>query len=476
MDSNVNNLRSLAPDLERTSFTRIGGALIATKTPIESQLTDLLLGLGKSKGFGKIENILPIPPIDGRVPHTTGKIQSVGVADLLVVKQQLKGYEAADIAHVEIVLPGEAKGREHTDIRRTETTSFTETELSTAEEHEIGSTNRYEMSKESAVTLKEDASLKAGLQVTAKYGPFVEVSPNVEGAVSRNREEVNKSASKFSQDVTARTAKTITERTLLRQTFTTGNELTEKNSHSINNASGTGNISGVYQWVNKVYEAQVFNYGLRTMFEFMVPEPAAFIMDAMVKSANQAGTGLEKPLDFRLTPDQITRDRYQSLVVRYEATDVVPPPEDFITKSDQVSKGGGDSNTNYNHGATIQLENGYEAVYAVLTMAKNIWGDDPRVEVFIGSEATAHSKGSPWIWRTKLDKEEREIAWGFNTWRTSDITVAVRITCRATERSFKVWQADTHAKLLNAYKARLQEYEEKLATLKLQTGIAIEGR
>ena len=29
-------------------------------------------------------------------------------------------------------------------------------------------------------------------------------------------------------------------------------------------SAGTGHISGVYQWVNKVYQAQMFNYGLRT--------------------------------------------------------------------------------------------------------------------------------------------------------------------------------------------------------------------
>jgi hypothetical protein len=34
---------------------------------------------------------------------------------------------------------------------------------------------------------------------------------------------------------------------------------------------------------------------------------------------------------------------------------------------------------------------------------------------------------------------------------------------------------ETHAKLLTAYKARLQEYEEKLARQKLEAGITIQG-
>lgn len=43
-------------------------------------------------------------------------------------------------------------------------------------------------------------------------------------------------------------------------------EVVEKDLHSFDNSAGSGNISGVYQWVTKVYEAQVFNYGLRVMF------------------------------------------------------------------------------------------------------------------------------------------------------------------------------------------------------------------
>ncbi len=33
--------------------------------------------------------------------------------------------------------------------------------------------------------------------------------------------------------------------------------------------------------MNKVYEAQVFNYGKRLLFDLMVPEPAAFLLDSV---------------------------------------------------------------------------------------------------------------------------------------------------------------------------------------------------
>jgi len=244
----------------------MGPAFISTRSPILSRTTALLYGHRAPKG----STALLALPLDGRIPHTKGKVSPAGVADLLVVKQTLKRYEAADIAHVENVLKGESKQRSHTKTTRTETTVFTETETTETEEHELASTTRFEMSKETSNTLKEDASLKAELKVSAKYGPAVTVDASVEGSVSRSKEEVSKAASKFSQDVTERTVKKITERVLQRRSTTTvvsdfpdccfhiyrlmrvfKSEIVEVNQHGINNATGTGHISGVYQWLNK---------------------------------------------------------------------------------------------------------------------------------------------------------------------------------------------------------------------------------
>ena len=139
---------------------------------------------------------MPILADLGRIPATKGKATISGVADLLVVRQQLKGYEGADVADIENVLKGESKSREHTSTTKTETTTLTETEVTTTDDNELASTSRFEMSQESAATIKEDQSLKAGLQVSASYGPFVQVSASIEGATSRSKEEATKSATK----------------------------------------------------------------------------------------------------------------------------------------------------------------------------------------------------------------------------------------------------------------------------------------
>ncbi|KAG8805585.1 hypothetical protein FRC17_005445 [Serendipita sp. 399] len=342
------------------------------------------------------------------------------------------------------------------------------------------------MSKEAANTLKEDQSLKAGLKVSAKYGPAVEIEASAEGSISRNKEEVTKSATKFSQDVTDRTVKKITERVLQRQSTVTINEVVEVNEHGINNENGTGHISGVYQWLNKRYEAQVFNYGLRMMFEFMIPEPAAFLTYALSTTVNSAEAGLllEKPSPFELKPADITEEAIGPLIAKYQALDVLPPPEDYITVSDQAKVGGGDVNTNYDHGAIISIPAGYQAIYATVSSVKNIWEKaNVCLDIMVGGETVRFGDLGLDSWGTSLLNNVDggsiaaggNIAWAFNTFGIPDCVVSVEILCRVTDRRKQQWQAETHAKLLAAYKARLSEYEEKLARLKLETGVNIQG-
>ena len=308
-------LNAMAGPKQTYSYRRIGHAYVKTATTAMPEWSYTV------KGYIP----LPVEPLDGRIPHTKGDVEPAGITDLILVRQQLIGYEAADVAHIENVLKGERKVREHTRREETEIVTLSETEISTSEEHELESTDRYEMTRETAKTLKEDAKLKAGLKVSGKYGPTVEFSASAEGSLQRTKEAATKTATTFSQDVTERSARKIAERVLERTTRTTTTETIEKNTHELNNVDGGGHISGVYQWVNKIYEAQMYNYGLRAMFDFMIPEPAAFLIKVMQQGHAETLT-LQKPPEFDLEPDQISESNYGYWVKVFGATDVEPPP------------------------------------------------------------------------------------------------------------------------------------------------------
>jgi len=453
----------------RRTFKRMGNAMVMISTPMATVWNSMV-----------ISNNLTIPAyafaLDNRVPHSHGSVAPAGIADLLVVKQQLVRYEGTDVAHIENILKGERKEREHTRRRETEEFTFLETEITTSEERELESTNRFEMSRETSETIKEDASLKAGLTVSGKYGPTVEFSASAEGSVSRSKEEATKAAAKFSQDVTERSANKVTERVLERSSLRVTNEVIEKNSHLLDNVGGAGHISGVYQWVNKIYQAQIFNYGIRMMYDFMVPEPAAFLITAL-QSTHASTVELEKPMPFTLRPDQITETNYHSWVQQYGATDVQPPPEMYKTKSLHFKAGGGDSNTDYNHSGQLQIEEGYKAVFGVVGITGNVWEGNASIDVVLGRRTHRFSGGlGIAAWSTSLNDETDSIPFALDTWKYSQIAATGEVKCQRTERAMLKWRLDTHAKLTQAYKARLSEYEEKLAALEMQAGVAIRGR
>ena len=446
----------------------MGNAVVTISTPLPTIWNSMVVGGNYAI---PMELILP----DTRIPSSHGRLTPAGVADLLVVKQQLIRYEGTDVAHIENVLKGELKQREHTRRVETQEITFRETETTTTDERELESTNRFELSRETSETIKEDASLKAGLSVSGKYGPVVEFSANAEGSISRSKTEATKSAAKFSQDVTERSAHKVTERVLQRSQLTVTNEVIDKNTHALNNTAGGGHISGVYQWVNKVYQAQIYNYGMRMMYDFMVPEPAAFLITAL-QNAHAHTMELEKPVPFTLRPDQIDEWNYHSWVKQYGATDVAAPPEIYRTKSLDFKAGGGDSKTDYNHSGQITIDEGYKAVWGCVARGCNIWDNSFSVDVGLGSRVHRFNNSTGWVWTTSLDDERDAIPFFADTFHVSQVAVTVEVKTQRTDRAMMKWRLETHAKITTAYKARLVEYEEKLSQLEMQAGVAIKGK
>ena len=177
-------------------------------------------------------------------------------------------------------------------------------------------------------------------------------------------------------------------------------------------------------------------------------------------------------MTFTLRPDQITEKNYHNWVKQYEATDVQPPPEIYKTKSIDFSGGGADENTNYNHSSQVQVDEGYKAIHGTVASVWNIWDESYSLDLALGSHTHRINKDTSWVWSTALTAERDSIPFALNTFNVSDVAVAVEVKLQRTERAMLKWRLETHAKLTLAYKARLSEYEEKLATLEVQAGVA----
>ena len=380
------------------------------------------------------------------VPTTKGSVAPVGVGDLLVVKQNLKRYEAREISHIENILKGEFKNREHRRSRTTEETLTIEKETKKEEERDQQSTERFELKTEANNIIKEDSSLKIGLAVSGSYGPMVEFKATTDFGLNKSKEESTKVATSYSKDVTNRAASKTLERTSEERILKTIEVFEEKNAHGFDNKAGAEHVIGQYQWVDKIYEAQVFNYGKRMLFDLMVPEPAAFLLYAL-GSRPPVGADLVKPSPFTLKPTDLTEANYAYYVAKYGATGVEAPPKPYITVSKTFD--GADDRTDRGEMtkvADVPIPTGYFADAAGVTVYLTYWdGSAARLAVTVGRRSHIFKPSAMGLANTALDGEVDSIPAAVLTFRVAVFTATFDVTCRRTPRALDDWKLKTHA-------------------------------
>jgi len=405
------------------------------------------------------------------VPTTHGSVAPAGIGDLLVVKQFLKRYEARELAHVENVLQGEFKERMHRRARTTEETVTVETEIKREEERDQQTTERFELKTESSQVQKEDMSLKIGLAISGKYGPVVEFKASTDFALNTSKEEASKIATSYSKDITTRATSRLFERRREERILKTIEVFEEKNTHGVDNKLGAGHVIGQYQWIDKIYEAQVYNYGKRLLFDIMLPEPAAFLLHA-VGSQPKAGVDLVKPLPFALKPTDLSEWNYPYYVKQYEVVGVIPPPQPYITVS-KAFEGLGKEAEGVTKAVEIPVSDGYQAIRAYVTAWFNGWSGRSLDAALDGSMHRFLDNGA---WNLTLNNEVGSIPFSMKTFSAEAFAVGIEIHAQRTQRALDDWKLKTHAAILQAYQKQLRDYEENLAALEVQAAQQIQGR
>lgn len=407
------------------------------------------------------------------MPAGHGNIKPVGVGDLLLVKEHVLRYEGGDLAHVENVLKSEHLSRDTRRLERTETTFVEEKETTKEDQRDTQTTDRFSLKRETSDTIQTEFSLKAGLSVDAKYGPMVEVKANADFATSTATQSATKQASEFSKDVVARSASKLVERVLERRSTTTISEFEEKYSHGFDNTNGAAHISGYYQWIDKVMQAQVYNYGKRLLFDVTVPEPGTNFILTQTKAADQ-GQNLEEPIPFTHSADQVNEGNYRTLAARYGATGLEPPPPPVktVTKSFDATVAQGPHESSKSD--TLAIDDGYRAQYALFQRSALGWVTEGlRWQFLIGSNWIDAFSGTGYV---DMSGEVGSVPLAYEAYQVEVLAATVEVFCERTERAMEAWQIKMHAAILQAYQAKKQAYDQALAQAKAAAGVVIAGR
>lgn len=404
-----------------------------------------------------------------------------GVGDLLMVKQDLKAYELAEFAHVENVLAGESRVREHRRLNVREEVVTEEEEREIERERNLQSTERNEMQAEAEKTVKSQFELDAGLQVSGSYGPVVTFSASLNVGFSTSTEETQRKAVSFSREVTEKTSERVRERVRKEVRRRMLEQVEELNRHAITNEpASNGHVRGIYRWLNKVYDAQILNYGQRMMFEFVVPEPAAFLIHALLE--NPPGDNeLVKPLPPSyggqpLKPAHLTRTNYMDYVARYQVRNVQAPPPEFQTvamfdRQDKVQDG-----STFGRGGKVDVPGGYYA-YAATVMSDYSFteGKTPGFRVMVGG--ASFDRTSFWGGEYKgLGDRHKEVGIAFHVHNAWSFAIAIEVHCRLAPEGFAKWQQAAYDSIMESYLVQKSDYEEKLAALAIQQGVKVLGR
>lgn len=248
-------------------------------------------------------------------------IKPIGIGDLKVVKQSLVGYKLGEISHIHNIMKGELKDRVHRKLEKSEDTYNFFNEQASDSQNEHQSTDRFELKKEAESVIKTDINVGANANFTYKNdGMGITTSVGGNFAYSTSKQDTEKTASNYAREVMDKAITNIQSRATQSRTVTRIVETEETNKHTFSNIGDSAtHTSGIYRWLDKKYKAQLYNYGKRLMFEFIIPEPAAFYVMSKLKAA-----------EFDLTiPVKPEEPEYDSVEIRVPGTATTLLPADI---------------------------------------------------------------------------------------------------------------------------------------------------
>jgi len=405
--------------------------------------------------------------------------KNIGVADYLKVEQSTHAYVEGEVANIENIMAREYREKSTRKLRRSENTTTSSSDSEREQLTDTTTANRYEMQNEISKMMQEATDLNAYANSTYN-SPEKTFSLNVGGnfAHHTSKEESIRQAVTQSQDVTARAMDRIVTKVHEERIEKIIDEFEENNSHGFDNRKGDKHVVGVYRWVDKLMKNQIYNYGKRMMFEFMIPEPAKLHLLGMknVKVADQ--TNLVKPEDPRATGNmQIANygDLINDTKLKYWSSkynvEIDKKPEDQIrvTKAFSINHGEA-SGEMAAKSDSIDIPEGYTTLGGWLTAihffspSKYEW---THLTVTVGdtragaATATAHINLDQAI--TFKKPYSQKVGFACESADTAAVNVSVSLDCTISPETKNVWLQKTFKAIIDAYEEALIDYNNKLA-------------
>ena len=424
--------------------------------------------------------VVPFPGFD-----TPCRVKPLGISDYRRVEAIWSKYEPGEIAHIENLLKGEYKDRETRHLRSTEETYTIETVKENEVIRDLQTTERFALQKEASKIVQKDFEAKLDTYVKGNYGA---VSFGISGGVSFSQSTTNSQmeSSQYAKDVIDRSINRILERTREERTIKILEEYEEKNIHKLDNVAGTEHVVGVYRWVDKIMHCKLANYGKRLLFEFMVPEPAAFHIFARSRKSIK-GVYVEKPIHPRVGianpfaagiiqlnhAHELDITNYKVWASAYGAT-VEPYPQDItIGKAYNTNTSGNNNVSGSDNG--LKIPDGYYADTSVVIIGRaggQAWSN---TYIQVGNQWYGKGTWGSWIFNQSMNGMIDILPVSWTSYWEDMSAFNVEVHCKATNAKIAEWQLTTFKAIMDAYQKKLDDYTNSVSEATVSQGIIIEG-
>lgn len=403
-------------------------------------------------------------------------IRRLGIADYRRVDQTTCCYVPGEVSHIENVMAREYKEKSSRRLRRSEETTTIERQTEKEDLTDTTSTDRYEMQQQTSEVLNKDTSFSVNASSHFGLKGFATIDVGTNFATNTSQQNSNSQALTYAKEVTERAQERVLQKVREERVLKIIDEYEEQNKHGFDNRKGNGHVSGVYRWVDKIYKNQLFNYGKRLMYEFMIPQPAAFHNAAMKTiSDSPSVTVLEKPVDPRTRDLSDHRNVTEATAAAWAGvynTEIESAPENSLRVSKAIHLSYGMPNLDKYQAFSdkIEIPEGYKALSATVNYSFYFHRNDlefPHVMVIVGDKRTPLAMNSTHMMNTfnlYFDSPiNKEVAIGLEVGDFFAIACTVTLNCVRTDQYWRQWQLNSFNAIIEAYEEKLSAYQESLA-------------
>lgn len=419
--------------------------------------------------------------------------KQIGIADYLKVEQTTHAYVEGEVAHIENVMAREYREKSTRRLRRSENTNTSSSDTEREQLSDTTTANRFEMQSEIAKMQQESSDFGLSANFSASWnltgGGKISTGLGTSYANHKSKEESTRQAVTQSQDITARAMDRIVSKVHEERIEKIIEEFEETNSHGLDNRKGDQHVVGVYRWVDKVMKNQIYNYGKRMMFEFMVPEPAKLHLLGMKVSPNSSE--LIKPVDPRTSSMMQMKD-YSYLsdesILKYWSAKYNVALDEILADRKNVSYSFSDKtmgvdfvDRGQNNGfgrlagfysKDLEIPENYVAIKLTgdITIRGGGWESASRMYpgaiLSIADKRVKNAEEDPFDAATNgsspinmdLDHLEGKVGLSLNTWDVKTVGGSVTISCLLKPSYKTKWNQEIFNKIIKAYEEALVEY------------------